>query len=114
MSVRGGGMKGVCSVLGGAFSKQFSYTVSIHLKPHDVSPGLSELSGQFPGTPSRLQSCKPTLHLRGKKRREGRRGEREEEERGKEMVGGKEGRRGDTAHTIIKFNSNLSQQKCLL
>ena len=82
MSVRGERDEG-CSVLGvcvegggggGEFSKQFSYTVSIHLERHDASPGLSEFPGQFPGTPSCLQSCKPTLHLREKK---GRRWERE-------------------------------------
>ena len=58
-------------------------TVSIHLESHDASPGLSEHPGQFPGTPSCLQSCKPTLHLREKKGREGgtrlERGRREEE-----------------------------------
>ena len=71
-------------------------TVSIHLESHDASPGLSEHPGQFPGTPSCLQSRKPTLHLRGKKgreRREGEDGREEEGERKREGEDGEGGRR---------------------
>ena len=82
--------------------------VHIHLESHDASPGLPEHPGQFPGTPSCLQSCKPTLHLKGKKGREGGRrwdggrrrerekGRREEgrREEGERQRGEKEGRRG--------------------
>ena len=96
----------VCGGGGGSFSKQFSYTVSIHLERHDASPGLSEFPSQFPGTPSRLQSCKPTLHLREKK---GREGGRRWERRREVVVGGWGGGRGDT-HNVVnysKFNSNF-------
>ena len=79
-------------------------TVSIHLESHDASPGLSEHPGQFPGTPSCLQSCKPTLHLRGKKGREREReemgGEKKRREREREeMGGGKKGREREKEKT---------------
>ena len=83
-------------------------TVSIHLESHDASPGLSEHPGQFPGTPSCLQSCKPTLHLRGKKGRERREGEDGREEKGREREkektgGGEGGKKSDAPHTIVTY-----------
>ena len=101
----------MCVEGGGSLSKQFSYTVSIHLELHDASPGLSELPGQFPGTPSCLQSCKPTLHLREKKGREGREemGEDRGDGRGERWWWWGGGGRGDT-HNVVnysKFNSNF-------
>ena len=89
-------------------------TVSIHLESHDASPGLSEHPGQFPGTPSCLQSCKPTLHLRGKKMGGGKEGRErkgedrteEEETVREEKRGRKEGRTGGRSihtHNVVNY-----------